>query len=1079
MYNLNEAEVKGAVTNAVYQRGLDMYLRNKIKRVDAKIESNQFYEKLVVSSLVESAYDIRNYDTSFEIRKDDNMIKCKCSCPAGKEGSICKHSIALLIKWCRQGDSILKNSNINIPIGLNSISSIYNEDNLQQRELNLSLYCNAHIDSRAGYEEFYFKIGEEKLYIIKDIRAFINSVHEKRSLEFGKFFTYDSKIHKFSQKDMDIIDFILLLEEMGDEDDYYYRRSNKFFSGKTLKISDRLIRRFLEIIEPKKINFTFQGEDYGLVDIINGDMDLSISIAQNEEKNVTLEFQEEYPRALNRNNNCFFYKGKIYLPSKEQIQIFTPLYEEMEKKRRNFEDKALIFPKSELSSVISYARNAGGRAYKNVNISEDIEAAVINEPLNSSFYLDKEEENVVLKLKLLYGDFDILNTSESNAKVIIRDENSERKVYETLFQLGFAKKENRYELKNQDKIYEFLAEGVPKLQNLGDVFYSEAFKTLRIKSPKITSGVRINEEDLLEFSFKIEDVDNKELSSILKSIRENKKYHKLKNGSFIPIENSSIKAMESMLSYLDVEDKKLENGSFALSKYEAMYLNNKLSKDEFSYVNRSRDFDELIENLNNYKNKELKATEEIWSIMRDYQKFGFKWLSTLGSLGFGGILADEMGLGKTLQAIAYISSLKAEESKFSCLVVAPTSLVYNWGAEIEKFAKDLSYKIIIGSKAERLNIIKESQSTDIIITSYPLLRRDIETLKDMKFSLCILDEAQQIKNPLSQNAQCAKSLSAKKKFVLTGTPFENNLTELWSVFDFIMPGYLKSHTKFVSLYESPIIKDSKAEAIKELSCRINPFILRRLKKDVVLELPPKIEHKLLVDMTKEQKKLYAAYANSAKEEVQKEIQASGFSKSKIKILALLTRLRQICCDPSVFYVDYKGESGKIEALLDLLSESISEGHRVLIFSQFTRVLKNIRYKIEKSGISCFYLDGETKTILRGQMVNDFNEGSAEVFLISLKAGGTGLNLTGADLVIHFDPWWNPAVEEQATDRAHRIGQTKTVEVIKLIARGTIEEKIEKIKERKKAIINEVLENNEGEERLISSFTEDEIKELFE
>lgn len=1078
MYDINESDIKGAVSNAIYQRGLDMYLRNKIRRVDAKIVNSKFNEKLVVNSIVESAYDTKNYDTTFEIRKNDNMVKCTCTCPFGKEGSICKHSIALLIKWCREGEIILKNSNIKAPTIFDSIARIYNADILEQKELELRLYCNAYMDSRAGYQEFYFKTGEDKLYVVKDIRSFINSIRENRTMEFGKFFTYDSENHKFSSKDMDIIDFLLILEEMGNVEDYYYRHSNKFFSGKTLKITDRLIRRFLNIVQPKRINFTFEGDDYGEVSILNEDMDLSINISQNKDKNITLEYEGEYPIALTREKDCYFYKGNIYLPSKAQMQVFNPLYTEMLNKRGSKKNKKLIFPKSELSSVLSYTKNAGKMAYKNINISEEIQSSVVNEPLKLSFFLDKEEENVILKPKFLYGEVDVLDPLEKSNILVIRDEKAEKEVYDKLYQFGFVKKEKTYEIKNPDKIYEFLGEGVPVLQSLGDVYYSEGFKTLKIKSPKITSGVRLNDEDLLEFSFKMEDIDNKELSSILKSIRENKKYHKLKNGSFIPIENGEIKAMENMLSYLDVEDKRIVDGNFTLSKYEAMYLHNKLSQDEFSYVNRSKEFDALIENIKTYKEKEFKASEPIWNIMRDYQKFGFKWLSTLGSLGFGGILADEMGLGKTLQAIAYISSLKGEEPKFTCLVVAPTSLVYNWGAEIEKFASDLSYKIVIGNKGERLDILKESSEVDILITSYPLLRRDIEALKEIKFSLCILDEAQQIKNPLSKNAQCAKSLSSKKKFVLTGTPFENNLTELWSVFDFIMPGYLKSHTKFVARYENPIIKDSKAEALKELTSRISPFILRRLKKDVVLELPPKIEHKFLVDMTKEQKKLYAAYANSAKEEVQKEIQDNGFSRSKIKILALLTRLRQICCDPSVFYADYRGDSGKIEALLDLLTESIAEGHRVLIFSQFTRVLKNLREKIEKSGISCFYLDGETKTILRGQMVKEFNEGTAEVFLISLKAGGTGLNLTGADLVIHFDPWWNPAVEEQATDRAHRIGQEKTVEVIKLIARGTIEEKIEKIKERKKEIINNVLENNEGEERLISNFSEDEIKELF-
>jgi SNF2 family DNA or RNA helicase len=383
-----------------------------------------------------------------------------------------------------------------------------------------------------------------------------------------------------------------------------------------------------------------------------------------------------------------------------------------------------------------------------------------------------------------------------------------------------------------------------------------------------------------------------------------------------------------------------------------------------------------------------------------------------------------------------------------------------------------------GSKNQREELMEEVEKSDIVITSYPLIRRDIELYENINFKYCILDEAQQIKNAASINANSVKKIKAEGYFALTGTPMENSLTELWSIFDFIMPGYLLSHSKFSKLYETPIVKNGDKTALDELNRHIKPFILRRLKKDVLKELPPKIEHKLVVEMTEEQKKLYAAYSSSAKNEISREIRNNGFNKSKIKIFSILTRLRQICCDPSVFVEGFSGESGKMLALYDILSESMDQGHKVLIFSQFTSVLKNIAKMLDKDEIKYLYLDGNTKSEDRMALTKKFNGGSINIFLISLKAGGTGLNLTGADTVIHFDPWWNPAVEEQATDRAHRIGQKKNVEVIKLLSKGTIEEKIFNLQEKKKEIINNVINQDMNEDNVMTKMTQEDLENLF-
>ena len=435
-----------------------------------------------------------------------------------------------------------------------------------------------------------------------------------------------------------------------------------------------------------------------------------------------------------------------------------------------------------------------------------------------------------------------------------------------------------------------------------------------------------------------------------------------------------------------------------------------------------------------------------------------------------------MGLGKTIQVIAFLLSAKNEKGPGPSLIIVPTSLVFNWCAELDRFAPELTYATITGSKEERVKLIKESGGYDVLITSYPLIRRDIDEYSGICFRYCILDEAQHIKNPDSQNSRSAKLIRSENRFALTGTPMENNLTELWSIFDFALPGYLYSYKQFSAKYEGPAAGEEGYEVLRALSKQISPFTLRRLKKDVLDELPEKIEHTLLAELTEEQKKVYMAYLQQIKGELEKEIEEKGYERSQIKILAGLTRLRQLCCHPGLFIENYEGESGKFQLLDEIIHEAVDSGHRILLFSQFTKMLQLIQTKLAADGLECFYLDGGTPAEERGYLVNSFNEGNSKVFLLSLKAGGTGLNLTGADTVIHYDPWWNPAVEDQATDRTYRIGQKKSVHVMKLVAKGTIEEKILKLQEKKRELIDAVIQPGET---LLTKLTQQDLQALFE
>jgi SNF2 family DNA or RNA helicase len=465
--------------------------------------------------------------------------------------------------------------------------------------------------------------------------------------------------------------------------------------------------------------------------------------------------------------------------------------------------------------------------------------------------------------------------------------------------------------------------------------------------------------------------------------------------------------------------------------------------------------------------------------LRPYQVTGYKWLRTLAEHELGGILADDMGLGKTLQSIVYIASILREDNNKNAtrphfLIVCPTSLIYNWLDEIENFAPFITASVISGVPQERKELIESYQNYDVLITSYPLIRRDITIYEEINFHTVFIDEAQFIKNESSLNAKSVKRLVANHRYALTGTPIENSLSELWSIFDFIMPGYLHSHSKFVELYEKPILKEDK-EALEDLHQHISPFILRRMKKDVLTELPDKYESKMLTELSEEQKKVYLSYLDNIRNDIHTELSDGGLDRNRMKILAALTRLRQICCHPSTFLENYQGGSGKLDLLMELIPEAIANDHRILVFSQFTSMLRIIEEELKDMNISYFYLEGSTPTEERNENVKRFNNGEGKVFLISLKAGGTGLNLVGADTVIHYDPWWNPAVEEQATDRVYRIGQQNKVHVLKLITKGTIEEKIFKLQRKKKELSDSIISSKEV---FINTLSREELEELF-
>ena len=425
--------------------------------------------------------------------------------------------------------------------------------------------------------------------------------------------------------------------------------------------------------------------------------------------------------------------------------------------------------------------------------------------------------------------------------------------------------------------------------------------------------------------------------------------------------------------------------------------------------------------------------------------------------GFGGILADDMGLGKSVQILSLLLSEKEKEDsdKRPSLIVCPASLVYNWEAEIKKFTPELSALIVAGTSGEREEKLVSVESYDVVITSYDLLKRDIELYENISFQFQIIDEAQYIKNHSTQSAKAVKQIKAKNKFALTGTPIENRLSELWSIFDYLMPGFLFSCARFRKELESPALKHGDQNAVERIKNMVAPFILRRLKSEVLKELPEKTETIFVSNMEEEQKKLYAANVEQLKR-LLKNQRYSSLGSEKLQVLSMLTRLRQLCCDPALCYEDYRGGSAKLESCITIIREAIDGGHKVLLFSQFTSMLEIIESRLEEEGIPFYTLTGATSKEERIRLVSSFQNDETPLFLISLKAGGTGLNLTAADVVIHFDPWWNIAAQNQATDRTHRIGQKNKVTVYKLIAKDTIEEKILSLQKNKKDLADSII-----------------------
>lgn len=698
------------------------------------------------------------------------------------------------------------------------------------------------------------------------------------------------------------------------------------------------------------------------------------------------------------------------------------------------------------------------------------------------FYLDSVDGDITCYLTAQYGEKEcsvmdsVLADPQTSYYESFRLEGREREVYFLTKQV-FPYVDRGRELfccnHQEDVIYDVLSSGVERLAELGEVRCSNAFKSLNIvRKMRMSVGVSVS-SGLLDLEIDTENISREELLDVLKGYRLHKKYYRLKNGDFINLEDENLQMLKELMDTLHLPPKEFIKGKIHLPIYRTLYLDKLLEEKEGLYTNRDHTFREMVKNFKTISDADYEVPASLERVMRGYQKNGFKWLKTLESCQFGGILADDMGLGKTIQAISFLLSEKKEG--VTTLVVAPASLVFNWGEEFERFGSDLKVQLITGDQQERQKKIEDYAAYDVSVTSYDLLRRDISYYEDKKFTYEIIDEAQYIKNHTTAAAKAVKVIDSRMRIALTGTPIENRLSELWSIFDYLMPGFLYNYEVFKRELETPIAKYDDKNAMARLQRMVGPFIMRRLKSDVLKDLPDKLEEVRYVKFDKEQQTVYDAQVVHMQEMLSAQ-DDDDFNKNKMKVLAELTRLRQICCDPSLCFDNYKGESAKLDSCVELVQSAMDGGHKMLVFSQFTSMLERIKKRLEEQEIGYYVITGETSKEKRLQLVKAFNEDETPVFLISLKAGGVGLNLTGADVVIHYDPWWNIAAQNQATDRAHRIGQTKKVTVYKLIARHSVEEKILKLQETKRDLAEQVMNGELGQ---LGSMSKDELLDLLQ
>ena len=912
------------------------------------------------------------------------------------------------------------------------------------------------------------RVGQERMYVVKSMAQFLTAMEEKTSMAFGKGFVLEPEWMGFAGVDAKILK---LLQEAAYVCALEGSLAQTGLEAKYLTMPARYMPRLMQLLMAKPFRISFGEEVTAITGVFDGQAELLFGVLRSGRE---LEIRAQMPRSLRPlTADCayVFCEGDVLRLPEAQREIVRVIL-----RAGQGGQAAFRFEAEQSARVISELLPALERA-GTVTLDGSLAERIVRRPLSVKAYIDRDDRIVVAKMVFRYGDDEIDpfapaapgESGEENL-LMLRDSAGEHAALDLLASAGFCMQRGRVVLMGQEMIYKFLTEGIYALQKVAEVYCSDAFRRMTPRRPHFTGTLRMQDGGM-QLLVTENGEPTAEIAAILAALRDRKRYFRLRDGSFLDLTDMeewrelAEAAVGGAVIREEDEPEGIERGVLEVEAFRAAYMLSLLEGSALP-VHADSSVRELVSSMDADGEP---CPEPLRGMLRPYQLRGFMWMQALDRLHMGGILADDMGLGKTIQVIALLVwACGKREDRRPSIVVAPTSLVYNWHAEISRFAPQLRVAVSEGTQAQRSQTIARLMDgdcgVDVYITSYPLIRRDIGQLQSVAFRFAILDEAQYIKNAMSVGAGAVKQLRAQTRFALTGTPMENHPGELWSIFDFVLPGYLLSFAQFMHRF-------GDGGEMDVLRRRIRPFLLRRLKGDVLRELPEKNEIPMLADMTEEQRRVYQASLLRLRPQVEGMLSAGN----RIEVLSAITELREICGHPSLVLPDYAASSGKLDLLLDVLPGALEAGHRALIFSQFTRMLRILQRRLEAAGIDCLYLDGDTPPKRRIELVEEFNGGRGQVFLISLKAGGSGLNLVGADTVIHYDPWWNPAAEDQATDRAHRIGQKNTVTVIRLITRGTIEEQVVRLGQRKRELFDQMITAGE---QMPGTLTQEDIRALF-
>ncbi|HCM89470.1 MULTISPECIES: DEAD/DEAH box helicase [Vagococcus] len=1066
--------MKWSIPEKVVEEGREYAKDGRVVSISKNEEQQVWYADVVGS-------EVFHIELDGTAREED-----VCQCPYWQQHGFCKHTVATELALREKGLNryIKKQVNTQKIYTPPSHADIFSKsfERLQEAETEKTLLTSDPlkmefimdvVETLSFHPEqsviaVSLKLGSRfpgsKTYVVKNIQEFLDC-YEKRSTYKLNEKSFVIGENSFSQRDIILLDKLLEIREAQELLDQTNVQQKGKINRRYLILGSETVQFFVkELTKTERLIFNTPEDKKQTIYFKEGKLpiDVRISPVGTTDYKMVIEdpiemYLEKYQWAIGNHS--------IYQLTNEQSERYELLLQLL----KRLEEPEIVFTKDNVGELFSYILpNLDSVA--TIYVSDDLQSEMIRVPLRSKIWIEEVQGQLEARVDYVYGEFVFSShkdhsTSLGKESQVIRNQVQEKRIEKLLQHFGYAKRKNAYlkQLPKEQELYAFIREEVPTIRKYAEVGIAPNVAQLFLNSTEHQPKVKVLEDgSWLDIQFDISNIDETEINDVLVSLMKQQDYHQLKSGQLLFLDEQGFKETSSVLQQLR-GDIKVRKGKLEVPRYRGLMVNQALS--EMKDVETTDLFTDMVQNLTHPKNYDVALPKGLNASLRDYQVTGFKWLKMLSHYQFGGILADDMGLGKTVQTITYLLSEK-EEGKLTepVLIVAPASLLYNWHIEIEKFAPDLKVNVVIGSKQERTEIIENYADTDILVTSYTTLRQDYDVYEKMTFHSLILDEAQMIKNAATKTFQTIETLKAEHYFALSGTPIENKLEELWALFRILMPGFF------------PPLRRFKQLTTETIATMIKPFVLRREKKEVLDDLPDKVETDLYSHLTEEQKTVYVAHLRQMQKSVAG-MTKQELNQNRISILSGLTRLRQICCHPKLFIEDYEGDSGKMNQALDMIQTAKANGRRILLFSQFTGMLSILEEELAKLDIETFYLRGSTPLAKRQEMVDSFNRGSKDVFLISLKAGGTGLNLTGADTVILYDLWWNPAVEDQATGRAHRMGQKKKVEVWRLISEGTVEEKMNRLQAEKKELFRQVLNSESAKD--LGKMTMEDIKDILD